>query len=62
MEQLQKGSQARESQLREQSFDVLDKAVLEKSLHKERNVAPVEILAESSFVDLQRWAARPLGS
>ena len=62
MERLQKQSQARESQLREQSFDVLYSAVLEKPLHKERNAAPVEILAENSFVDLRRWAGRPLGS
>ena len=59
MERLQKRSQARESQLREQSFGVLDRAVLEKPLHKERNAAAAEILAESSFVDLRRWAARP---
>ena len=49
MEQLQKGSQARERQLREQSFGVLDRAVLEKPLHKERNAASFEILAKSSL-------------
>ena len=56
MERLQKRSQARERQLREQSFGVLDRAVLENPLHKERNAASGEILAESSFGDLQRWA------
>ena len=35
--------------LREQSFGVLDHAVLEKPLHKERNAASFEILAKSSL-------------
>ena len=56
MERLQKLSQARERQLREQSFGVLDRAVLENPLHNKRNAASGEILAESSFVDLQKWA------
>ena len=50
MKQLQKQSQARERQLREQSFGVLDRAVLENPLHNKRNAASGEILAESSFV------------
>lgn len=47
---------ARERELREQSFSIPDRAVLEKPLQNERNAASMEIPEETNFVELQRWA------